>query len=141
MFCHEGIVDKSLNEKSKCDDIEDKDVKDALSVVLKVGSEHVPLFEEPMTMSFCNSIYSKTLHSCNICVRVQIVLSGSFAVQANGKEVSLELLHHCFEVIIVETVLVTEPGRLEHAVYQLPNLLITQSPVIGQLINWKLFYW
>ena len=132
MFRHEGIVDKSLNEKSKCDDIEDKDVEDALSVVLKVGSEHVPLLEEPMTMPLCNSIYCKALHSGDICVRVQIVLSGSFAVQANGKKVSLELLHHCFEVIIIETVLVAEPSRLEHAVYQLANLLVTQSPVIGQ---------
>ena len=43
MFRHEGVVDKSLDEESEGDDIEDKDIEDALAVVLKVGSEHVPL--------------------------------------------------------------------------------------------------
>ena len=68
MLSHEGVVDESLDEEGEGDDIEDEDVEDALSVVLEVGGEHVPLLEEPMPMSLCNGVNCKTLHSCDICV-------------------------------------------------------------------------
>ena len=85
-----------------------------------------------MTMSLSDGINSKALHPRHICVGVKIVLPGSFAVQTNGQKVALELLHHRLEVVIVEAVLVAEPGGLEHTVNQLPDLLVTQTPVIGQ---------
>ena len=135
MLGHKSVVDKSLNEEGEGDDIEDKDVEDALAIVLEVGGEHVPLFQEPMSMSLGDCIHSKALHSRHIGVGVKIVLSRPLAVQTNGQKISLELLHHRLEVIVVETVLVTEPSRLEHAVNQLSNLLITESPVMSQEVS------
>ena len=135
MLGHEGVVDESLDEEGEGDDIEDKDVEDALAIVLEVGGKHVPFFQEPMSMSLSDCIHSKALHSRHIGVGVKIVLSGSLTVQTNGQEVSLELLHHRLEVIVVEAVLVAEPGRLEHAVDQLSNLLITKSPVMSQEVS------
>ena len=89
MLGHEGVVDESLKEESEGDDIEDKDVEDALSVVLKVGSEHVPLLEEPMSVSLCYGVNCKTLHSGHVCVGIQIILTSSFAIQTNSQEVTL----------------------------------------------------
>ena len=108
MLGHKGVVDESLDEEGEGDDIEDEDVEDTLAVVLVVGSEHVPLFQEPMSMSLSDRVYSKALHSRHIGVGVQIVLSSSLAVKTNSQEVSLELLHHRLEVIVVEAVLVAE---------------------------------
>ena len=81
MLGHEGVVDESLKEESEGDDIEDKDVEDALSVVLQVGCEHVPLLEEPVSVSLCDGIHCKALHSRNICVGIQIILTSSLAIQ------------------------------------------------------------
>ena len=89
MLCHEGIVNKSLHEQGEGDDIEDKDVEDALSVVLKVGSEHVPLLQEPVSVSLCNGVHCKTLHSSHVCVGIQIILTSSLTIQTNGQEVTL----------------------------------------------------
>lgn len=70
MLGHEGIVDESLNKQGEGDDIEDKDVEDALPVVLEVGGEHVPFLEEPVPVSLSYGVHCKTLHSCHICVGI-----------------------------------------------------------------------
>ena len=90
VFCHECVVDESFHEQGEGDDIEDEDVEDALSVVLEVSGEHVPLLEEPVSVSLCNSVHCKTLHSCNVRVGIQVVLSGSLAVQSYGQHVALK---------------------------------------------------
>jgi len=56
---HEGVVDEPLDEQGNGDDVEYKHVEDALSVVLEVVGEHVPLLEEPMSVSFCDSVHSE----------------------------------------------------------------------------------
>ena len=94
MLSHEGIVDESLDEQGEGDDVEDKDVEDALSVVLEVGGEHVPLLEEPMPMSLCNGVNREALHSRNVCVGIQIILTSSFAVQPNSEKITLKIVEH-----------------------------------------------
>ena len=89
MFCHEGVVDESLDEESEGDDIEDENVEYALSVVLEVGGEHVPLFEEPVPVPLRDGVHGEALHPRHVCVGVQVVLPRALAVQANGQEVSL----------------------------------------------------
>ena len=89
MLCHEGVVDESLDEECEGDDIEDEDVEDALSVVLEVGGEHVPLLEEPVPVSLRNRVHSEALHPSHVGVGVEIVLPCSLAVQPDGEEVAL----------------------------------------------------
>ena len=50
---HEGVVDKSLDEQGEGDDVEDKDVEDALSVVHEICSEHVPLLSFAFSQHLC----------------------------------------------------------------------------------------
>ena len=45
----------------------------------------------------------------------------------------LELLHHGLEIIVVESVLVTEAGRFEHVVDELPHLLVGQLLGLGDV--------
>ena len=80
MLSHEGVVDESLDEEGEGDDIEDEDVEDALSVVLEVGGEHVPLLEEPVPVSLRDGVHGKALHSRDVCCGIQIILTSSFAV-------------------------------------------------------------
>ena len=94
VLSHEGVVDKSLDEQGEGDDVEDKDVEDALSVVLEVCSEHVPLLQEPMSVSFSDGINCKTLHSRNICVGIQIILTRSFTVQTNCEKITLKIFEY-----------------------------------------------
>ena len=89
MLRHEGVVHEPLHEQSEGDDVEDEDVEDALSVVLQVGSEHVPLLQAPVSVSFCDGVHCKTLHSGHICRGIQVILTSSFAVQTNSQEISL----------------------------------------------------
>ena len=57
------LTNKLVNEEADCDDIEDKEVEDVLTVLLQKVCPDVPLFQRPMATPLSDCFKSKTLHS------------------------------------------------------------------------------
>ena len=57
---------------------------------------------------------------------VEEILLCALAVETNGHKVTLVLLHHHFEVLVGEVLLVFETGVLEHAFDELSDAVVGQ---------------
>ena len=100
VFRHEGVEDEALNEEGDRDDVKDKDVEDVLSVLLEEGREGVPFLEQGMLPALGDRVETEALHPGNVRGRVQVVLFGALAIKTDGKEITLEFLHHGLEIVV-----------------------------------------
>ena len=79
-----------------------------LAVLLEEVGEHVPPLAERAAVLLGDRVHSETLHPGHVGRAVEVVLAGALAVEADGEEVALELLHHGLEVVVRERFLLLQ---------------------------------
>ena len=108
---HEGVEDEALDEEGDGDDVEDEEEENGLPILLQEVGEGVPLLDQRRALLLVDRLHAEALHARDVGGAVEEVPLGALAVEPDGEEVALELLHHRLEVVVAQRLLVVEASR------------------------------
>lgn len=94
------LTNEALREKPDVDAKKDEDVEDVLAVLFQECGDPVPFSDEPVFLVFQAIFQGKVLHPRYVGGRVQEIVLGTLAVEANCQKVAVEFSHHLFEVFV-----------------------------------------
>ena len=93
-------TDETFREEPDIDAKEDEEVEDVLAVLLQERVDPVPLSCEPVFLVLQAVFQGKVLHPRNVGGRVQEIVLGTLAVEADRQKVAVEFPHHFLEVFV-----------------------------------------